>query len=307
MRIYDTMELLIGNTPLVRLGRLEAQLGLSVRLLAKVEGRNPGGSVKDRTALSMLRQAERGGLLHPGNLIIEPTSGNTGIGLAMMGALRGYKVVILMPDSMSPERKRLMEAYGAKVILTPGKLGMTGAIEAAYTMAATIPGSWIPDQFFNPANPLAHYETTGPEIWTATGGQVDVFVATVGTGGTITGTGRYLKEQNPRLQVVAVEPAESPVLSGGKPGPHGIQGIGAGFVPEVLDLKLCDRIVPVSTNAAKETTRLLAHTQGLVCGISSGAALRAALELAKEPAMDGKTMVVLLPDTGERYLTTILW
>ena len=307
MRIYDTMELLIGNTPLVRLGRLEAQLGLSVRLLAKVEGRNPGGSVKDRTALSMLRQAEQGGLLHPGNLIIEPTSGNTGIGLAMMGAFRGYKVVILMPDSMSPERKRLMEAYGAKVILTPGKLGMTGAIEAAHTMAATIPGSWIPDQFFNPANSLAHYETTGPEIWTATGGQVDVFVATVGTGGTITGTGRYLKEQNPRLQVVAVEPAESPVLSGGKPGPHGIQGIGAGFVPEVLDLKLCDRIVPVSTNAAKETTRLLAHTQGLVCGISSGAALRAALELAKEPAMDGKTMVVLLPDTGERYLTTILW
>ena len=265
---------------------------------------NPGGSVKDRAALSMILDGERRGLLKPGGVIIEPTSGNTGIGLAWVAASRGYRTVIVMPDSMSVERQKLMVAYGADLILTPGSLGMQGAVEKARELASQIPNSWIPDQFSNPANPAAHAAATGPEIWEATQGQVDIFVAGVGTGGTLTGVGSYLKQQNPKLQVVAVEPAASALLSGGKAGPHGIMGIGANFVPEILDRTLIDEIVPVTEQQAYEAARALGQDEGLLVGISSGAALYAARQIAARPENKGKTVVLLLPDTGERYLST---
>ena len=302
--VYTSADQLIGKTPLLELTQIEKQHQLSGRILAKLELFNPGGSAKDRVALTMILDAEEKGLLKPGATIIEPTSGNTGIGLAAVATVRGYKAIIVMPDSMSAERQMLMTAYGAELVLTPGKDGMTGAIAKAEELAAQIPGSFIPDQFANPANAKAHYETTGPEIWADTDGNVDIFVATVGTGGTITGTGRYLKEHNPRVQVVAVEPAESPLLSGGKAGPHGIQGIGANFIPKVLDTGIYDEVITVSTEKAYETGQLLGKTEGILCGISSGAALWAALELAKRPENTGKTIVVLLPDTGDRYLST---
>ena len=301
--IYTSADQLIGRTPLLELTNLEKDWGLKARVLAKLEYFNPAGSAKDRVALSMIRDAEEKGLLKPGSTIIEPTSGNTGIGLASVAAARGYSCIIVMPDSMSQERQLLMGAYGAQLVLTPGKDGMTGAIAKAEELAKEIPGSFIPDQFGNPANPQAHYETTGPEIWADTEGKVDIFVAGVGTGGTITGTGQYLKEQNPRIQVVAVEPADSPLLSGGKAGPHGLQGIGANFVPKVLNTAIYDEIFPVTTAQAYEMGRKLGKTEGVLVGISSGAALYAALELAKRPENEGKTIVVLLPDTGDRYLS----
>ena len=302
--IYTSADQLIGRTPLLELTNLEKEWSLKARVLAKLEYFNPAGSAKDRVALSMIRDAEEKGLLKPGSTIIEPTSGNTGIGLASVAAARGYSCIIVMPDSMSQERQLLMGAYGAQLVLTPGKDGMTGAIAKAEELAKEIPGSFIPDQFGNPANPQAHYETTGPEIWADTEGKVDIFVAGVGTGGTITGTGQYLKEQNPRIQVVAVEPADSPLLSGGKAGPHGLQGIGANFVPKVLNTAIYDEIFPVTTAQAYEMGRKLGKTEGVLVGISSGAALYAALELAKRPENEGKTIVVLLPDTGDRYLST---
>ena len=305
--IYRSAHQLIGNTPLLELTQLEKKYGLSARILAKLEFLNPTGSVKDRTALAMIRDAEERRLLFPGATIIEPTSGNTGIALAAAAATRGYRTIIVMPDSMSAERQLLMGAWGAELILTPGKEGMAGAMTKAKELAASIPGSFLPDQFANPANAKAHYETTGPEIWADTDGNLDIFVAGIGTGGTITGTGRYLKEQNPNIRIVAVEPAESPLLSGGKAGPHGIQGIGANFIPKILDLGICDRVIPVSTENACAAARILAKTEGILCGISSGAALYAALELAGEPENNGKTMVALLPDTGERYLSTALF
>ena len=305
--IYSSMEQLIGSTPLVELTALEASLGLKARVLAKLECMNPAGSVKDRAALFMINDAEQKGLLPPGGTIIEPTSGNTGIGLAAIAAVRGYRAIIVMPDSMSRERQLLMTAYGAELVLTPGKEGMTGAIEKARELQRSIPGSFIPDQFANPANAAAHEATTGPEIWEDTEGQVDVFVAGVGTGGTLTGTARYLKGRNPRLEAVAVEPAASPLLSGGNAAPHGLQGIGANFIPEVLDTALCDRIFPVTEEQAYAAGRLLGRKEGLLVGISSGAALHAALELAKEERYAGKTIVVLLPDTGERYLSTAMF
>ena len=305
--IYSSMEQLIGSTPLVELTALEASLGLRARVLAKLECMNPAGSVKDRAALFMINDAEQKGLLPPGGTIIEPTSGNTGIGLAAIAAVRGYRAIIVMPDSMSRERQLLMTAYGAELVLTPGKEGMTGAIEKARELQRSIPGSFIPDQFANPANAAAHEATTGPEIWEDTEGQVDVFVAGVGTGGTLTGTARYLKGRNPRLEAVAVEPAASPLLSGGNAAPHGLQGIGANFIPEVLDTALCDRIFPVTEEQAYAAGRLLGRKEGLLVGISSGAALHAALELAKEERYAGKTIVVLLPDTGERYLSTAMF
>ena len=301
-KIYASMEELIGNTPLVRLGRLGQGLGAAV--LAKLECCNPAGSAKDRVALSMILDAEEKGLLLPGGTVIEPTSGNTGIGLAAVAAHRGYRAIIVMPDSMSIERQLLMGAYGAEVVLTPGTLGMTGAIAKAEALAEQIPGSFIPGQFENDANALAHYRTTGPEIWEATDGKVDIFVAGVGTGGTITGVGEYLKSRNPQAQVIAVEPASSPLLSQGRAGSHGLQGIGANFVPKVLHSEVIDRIIPVTEEEAYSAGRLLAKTEGLLVGISSGAALHAALTLAKEPENAGKTIVVLLPDTGERYLST---
>ena len=303
-RIFTSADQLIGKTPLLELTQFEKQHQLSVRILAKLELFNPAGSAKDRVALSMILDAEEKGLLKPGATIIEPTSGNTGIGLASVAAVRGYRAIIVMPDSMSAERQMLMKAYGAELVLTPGGEGMTGAIAKAEQLAAEIPGSFIPDQFSNPANAKAHYDSTGPEIWTDTDGEVDIFVATVGTGGTITGTGRYLKERNPKVRVVAVEPAESPLLSEGHAGHHGIQGIGANFVPKVLDTGIFDEVITVTTEAAYETGRLLGKTEGVLCGISSGAALCAALELAKRPENEGKTIVALLPDTGERYLST---
>ena len=305
--VYTSMEQLIGATPLLELKGLEAALGLEARVLAKLEAFNPGGSAKDRVALSMLNEAERAGKLAPGGTVIEPTSGNTGIGLAAVAACRGYRAIIVMPDSMSIERQLLMKAYGAEVVLTPGKDGMTGAIAKAEALAGEISGSFIPDQFGNPANAKAHYTSTGPEIWADTQGKVDILVAGVGTGGTLTGTGRYLKEQNPALQVVAVEPASSPLLSTGKAGPHGLQGIGANFVPTVLDQSLIDRILPVTEQEAYEAARLLAKKEGILCGISSGAALHAALRLAKLPENKGKTIVTVLPDTGERYLSSGLF
>ena len=306
-RIFTSADQLIGGTPLLELTHLEENEHLSAKILAKLEFFNPGGSAKDRVALNMILDAEEKGLLKPGATIIEPTSGNTGIGLAAVAAARGYRTIIVMPDSMSAERQILMGAYGAQLVLTPGAEGMSGAIAKAEELTAAIPGSFIPDQFSNPANSQAHYRTTGPEIWEDTDGQMDIFVASVGTGGTITGTGRYLKEKNPAVKVVAVEPAESPLLSGGKAAPHGIQGIGANFIPKVLDTGIYDEIIPVTTEDSYVTGRLLGKTEGILCGISSGAALYAAMELAKRPENAGKTIVVLLPDTGDRYLSTPLF
>ena len=303
-RIFTSADQLIGRTPLLELTHLEKSEQLSAKILAKLESFNPGGSAKDRVALSMILDAEEKGLLKPGATIIEPTSGNTGIGLAAVAAARGYRTVIVMPDSMSMERQILMGAFGAELVLTPGAAGMSGSIAKAEKLAKEIPGSFIPDQFSNPANAAAHYKTTGPEIWADTDGQVDIFVASVGTGGTITGTGRYLKEQNPNIKIVAVEPAESPLLSGGKAAPHGIQGIGANFIPKVLDTGIYDEIIPVTTEDSYATGRLLGKTEGILCGISSGAALYAAMEVAKRPENAGKRVVVLLPDTGDRYLST---
>ena len=302
--IYTSAHQLIGGTPLLELTEIESEYGLKARLLAKLEYLNPAGSAKDRVALSMIRDAEQKGLLKEGSVIIEPTSGNTGIGLACVAAARGYETIIIMPDSMSMERQLLMKAYGAKLVLTPGCLGMQGSIDEANRLAKEIPGSFIPDQFNNPANAKAHYESTGPEIWRDTDGQVDICVAGVGTGGTITGAGRYLKEQRPDLKVVAVEPAGSPLLSGGKAGPHGLQGIGANFIPGVLDRGIYDQVVTVTEAQAYAAGRLVGRKEGVLVGISSGAALHAAIELARLPENEGKTIVVLLPDTGDRYLST---
>ena len=303
--IYTSAEQLIGGTPLLELRRIAKAEGLgSTRLLAKLEAFNPGGSVKDRVARAMLDQAEAGGKLGPGSVIIEPTSGNTGIGLAAVAAARGYRVIIVMPDSMSRERRLLLRAFGAELVLTEGARGISGSIEKAEELAAQIPGSFIPGQFTNPANPETHFQSTGPEIWRDTDGQVDFFVAGVGTGGTLSGVGAYLKSQNPALRVVAVEPRDSAVLSGGRPGPHGLQGIGAGFVPAVLDTGLIDEVIPVRTEDAYAMGRRLGREEGVLAGISSGAALWAALELARRKENAGKTLVVLLPDGGDRYLST---
>jgi len=303
-KIYTSAEQLIGGTPLLRLCNIEKELGLQAKLLAKLEYLNPAGSAKDRVALSMIQQAEAEGKLKPGSVIIEPTSGNTGIGLALVAACRGYRAIIVMPDSMSMERRLLMKAYGAELVLTEGAKGMKGAIAKAEDLAKEIPDAFIPGQFENPANPLAHYKTTGPEIWADTDGDVDIFVAGIGTGGTISGTGKYLKEQKPDLKVVGIEPAGSAVLSGGTAGPHGLQGIGAGFVPEALDTAIYDEVVPVAEEQAYEAGRLIGRREGIVVGISSGAALWAAIQVAKRPENAGKTIVVLLPDTGDRYLST---
>ena len=305
MGVYTSASQLVGNTPLLELTALEKKLGLSAKVLAKLEYFNPAGSAKDRVALSMIEDAEEKGLLKEGSVIIEPTSGNTGIGLACVAAARGYRTIIVMPDSMSIERQKLMRAYGAELVLTPGAQGMSGAIAKAEELAKELPNSFIPDQFGNPANAKAHYKTTGPEIWKDTEGNVDFFVAGVGTGGTITGTGEYLKQQDPAIQVVAVEPAGSPLLSGGQAGPHGLQGMGANFIPKVLNTGIYDRVMPVTEEQAYEAARLLGKTEGVLVGISSGAALYAALEVAKENP--GKTVVVLLPDTGDRYLSTPLF
>lgn len=303
-KIFDRVTDLIGGTPLVAFDRIAQAYGAKARILAKLECMNPAGSAKDRAALSMIEDAERSGKLKPGATIIEPTSGNTGIGLASVAAPRGYHVILVMPETMSLERRRLIAAYGAEIVLTPGKLGMQGAVDKANELNREIPGSVIAGQFVNPANPAAHYKSTGPEIWRDTDGNVDVFVAGIGTGGTITGVGRYLKEQNPGVQVVAVEPADSPLLSTGKAGPHGIQGIGANFVPEALDRTVYDQVKTVQTADANAIAREIARTEGILVGISSGAAVSAALELAKQPEFEGKTIVVMLPDTGERYLST---
>lgn len=305
--IYTSVEQLVGGTPLLELKHLEEREGLHARVLAKLECFNPGGSAKDRPARTMLDDAEEKGLITPGATIIEPTSGNTGIGLAMAAVSRGYRAVIVMPETMSIERQRLMTAYGAELVLTEGAKGMAGAIEKAEELAKEIPNSFIPGQFDNPANAKAHYLTTGPEIWEDTQGHVDIFVATVGTGGTLTGTGRYLKEKNPQIKVVAVEPSASPVLSGGPGGPHGIQGIGAGFIPKVLDSGVYDEIVTVADEDALAAGRMVARSEGILVGISSGAAVWAALELAKREENRGKTIVTILPDTGERYLSTALF
>ena len=304
MKIYTSVEQLIGKTPLLELCRTERAENLQATVLVKLEKCNPGGSVKDRVALQMVLDAEEKGLLKEGATIIEATSGSTGIGLAVIAATRGYRTVIVMPDSMSVERQMLMRAYGAEVVLTPGAEGMTGANKKAAELAASIPGSFIPAQFDNPSNPAAHLASTGAEIWEDTDGQVDIFVAGVGTGGTITGTGRYLKAKKPDLKVVAVEPEASPLLSGGKAGPHPLQGIGANFVPAVLDTGIYDEIIPVSGEAAYAACRNAARQEGILVGITSGAAIHAALELAKRPENRGKTIVALLPDTGERYLST---
>ena len=306
-RIYSSVDQLIGRTPLLELVHIERQDGLGARLLAKLECFNPGGSAKDRVAKAMLDDAEQRGLLAPGSVIIEPTSGNTGIGLASVAAARGYRVIIVMPETMSLERRQLMRAFGAELVLTDGAQGMQGAIAKADALAAEIPGSFIPGQFVNPANPAAHRATTGPEIWEDVDGQVDIFVAGVGTGGTITGVGDYLKTRNPRVKVVAVEPAGSPMLSRGIAGPHGLQGIGAGFVPQVLDPGIYDEIIAVKDEDAFATGRRIGKAEGVLVGISSGAAAWAAIQLAKRPENQGKTIVVLLPDTGDRYLSTPLF
>ena len=306
-KIYTSADQLIGHTPLLELTHIEKQEGLQARLLAKLEYLNPAGSVKDRVARAMLDDAEAKGILTPDSVIIEPTSGNTGIGLASVGAARGYRIIIVMPDTMSVERRQLMKAYGAELVLTEGAKGMSGAIAKADELAKEIPGGFVAGQFVNPANPAAHRATTGPEIWQDTDGQVDVFVAGVGTGGTITGVGQYLKEKNPQVRIVAVEPATSPVLSQGKAGRHGIQGIGAGFVPEVLDTKVYDEVIPVEDQAAFDEGRRIGRTEGVLVGISSGAALAAAIQVAKRPESKGKTIVVLLPDTGDRYLSTAMF
>ena len=306
-KIYTSADQLIGKTPLLELTHIEKKYGLKAKVLAKLEYFNPAGSVKDRIARKMLDDAEAAGKLTPDSVIIEPTSGNTGIGLASVAAARGYRIIIVMPETMSVERRQLMKAYGAELVLTDGTKGMKGAIEKADELAKGIPNSFIPGQFVNPSNPKAHYETTGPEIFEDTDGEVDIFVAGVGTGGTVTGVGEYLKEKKPSVKIVAVEPESSPVLSKGVAGAHKIQGIGAGFVPEVLDTKVYDEIIPVSNEAAFETGKLIGKSEGVLVGISSGAAAYAAIELAKRPENEGKTIVVLLPDTGDRYLSTPLF
>ena len=306
-RIYSSADQLIGGTPLLELTHIEKAYGLEAKILAKLEYFNPGGSVKDRIAKAMIEDAEAKGLLREGSVIIEPTSGNTGIGLASVAAARGYRIIIVMPETMSVERRQIMKAYGAELVLTEGAAGMKGAIAKADELAREIPNSFIPGQFVNPANPKAHFEHTGPEIWDDTDGKVDIFVAGVGTGGTITGIGQYLKSKNPAVKVVAVEPKTSAVLSTGKAGPHKIQGIGAGFVPDVLDTKIYDEIIPVENDDAFATGKLIGKREGVLVGISSGAATWAAIELAKRPENKGKTIVVLLPDTGDRYLSTPLF
>ena len=305
--IYSSVDQLIGHTPLLELTNIEKEYALPARLVAKVESFNPAGSVKDRVALSMILAAEVEGKLNPGATIIEPTSGNTGIGLCAVAAARGYKAIIVMPDTMSVERQMLMKAYGAELVLTDGAGGMAAAISKADELAASIPNAIVAGQFVNPANPAAHEATTGPEIWADTDGQVDIFVCGVGTGGTITGTGRYLKSMNPAIRVIGMEPAGSPVLSGGKAGSHGLQGIGAGFVPAVLDVNVMDEVVTVTEEEAYAAGRLLARREGILAGISSGAALHAAISVASKPENTGKTVVVLLPDTGDRYLSTPLF
>lgn len=303
-KIYTSVEQLIGRTPLLELTHIERSFGLKAKILAKLEYLNPGGSAKDRVAKAIVDDAEARGILHEGSVIIEPTSGNTGIGLCVMAAARGFRVIIVMPDNMSVERCTIMKAYGAELVLTEGAKGMAGAIAKAEELAKEIPGSFIAGQFVNPANPKAHFETTGPEIYEDTDGKVDIFVAGVGTGGTLTGTGRYLKSKKPGVKIVAVEPASSPLLSKGVAGPHKIQGIGANFVPEVLDTSIYDEIIPVPDDAALETGRMIGRGVGVLVGISSGAAVWAAVELAKRPENEGKTIVALLPDTGDRYLST---
>ena len=305
--IYTSADQLIGKTPLLELTNIEKKFGLKAKILAKLEYFNPAGSVKDRIAKAMIDAAEKSGQLKPDSVIIEPTSGNTGIGLASVAAARGYRIIIVMPETMSVERRQLMKAYGAELVLTEGAKGMKGAIAKADELAKEIPNAFIPGQFVNPANPQAHIETTGPEIWEDTDGQVDLFVAGVGTGGTVTGVGKYLKSKNPNVKVVAVEPASSPVLSKGVAGAHKIQGIGAGFVPDVLDTKVYDEVITVTNEDAFATGRLIGHKEGVLVGISSGAAVWAALELAKRPENAGKKIVVLLPDTGDRYLSTPLF
>ena len=304
MKVYEKITDLIGNTPLLELSNFEKENGLQATVVAKLEYFNPAGSVKDRIGRAMIDDAEKKGLLKPGATIIEPTSGNTGIGLAAVAAARGYKIILTMPETMSVERRNLLKAYGAQLVLTEGAKGMTGAIAKAKELAEEIPGSFIPGQFVNPANPAVHRATTGPEIWRDTDGKVDIFVAGVGTGGTLTGVGEYLKSQNPNVKVVAVEPASSPVLSKGVAGPHKIQGIGAGFVPDTLNTGIYDEIIPVENEDAFAAGRALAHREGLLVGISSGAAVWAAAQLAKRPENKGKLIVALLPDTGERYLST---
>ena len=306
-KIYTSADQLIGHTPLLELTHLEKAEGLKTKILAKLEYFNPAGSAKDRVAKAMIDDAEAKGLLKEGAVIIEPTSGNTGIGLAAVAAARGYRTIIVMPETMSVERRQLMKAYGAELVLTEGAKGMSGAIAKAEQLAKEIPGGFVAGQFVNPANPEAHRQTTGPEIWEDTDGKVDIFVAGVGTGGTITGVGEYLKSKNPNVKVVAVEPAGSPVLSGGKPGPHKVQGIGAGFVPQVLNTSVYDEIIPVENEDAFQTSRRIGSTEGVLVGISSGAAAWAALQLAKRPENEGKTIVALLPDTGDRYLSTELF
>ena len=306
-RIYTSADQLIGGTPLLELSHIEKKENLQAKVLVKLEYFNPAGSVKDRIAKAMIDDAEQKGLLKPGSVIIEPTSGNTGIGLAAVAAARGYRIILTMPDTMSVERRQMLKAYGAEIVLTEGAKGMKGAIAKADELAKEIPGAFIPGQFVNPANPAAHYATTGPEIWADTDGKVDIFVAGVGTGGTVTGTGKYLKEQNPAVKVVAVEPASSPVLSKGTGGAHKIQGIGAGFVPDVLDTKVYDEIIAVENDDAFATGKLIGRAEGVLVGISSGAAAWAAIQLAKRPENAGKVIVALLPDTGDRYLSTPLF
>lgn len=306
-KIYKGAIELVGNTPLVEVTNIEKKEQLKARLLVKLEYFNPAGSVKDRVGKAMIEDAERTGRLKPGSVIIEPTSGNTGIGLAAVSAVKGYRMILTMPDTMSVERRNILKAYGAEIVLTPGEKGMSGAIEKAEELAKEIPDSFIPGQFDNPVNPRAHMESTGPEIWQDTDGQVDIFVASVGTGGTLTGTGTYLKEKNPNIKVIAVEPSTSPVLSGGSAGPHKIQGIGAGFIPKVLDTHIYDEIITVDNEAPFATAKMLARTEGLLTGISSGAALYAAIEIARRPENGGKTIVVLLPDSGDRYYSTVLF
>lgn len=303
-KIYTSADMLIGKTPLLELKNIEKRFSLKARLLAKVELFNPAGSVKDRVGLAMINDAEKSGKLTKDSVIIEPTSGNTGIGLASVAAARGYRLIIVMPDTMSVERRQIMKAYGAELVLSDGKKGMTGAIEKAEELSREIPNSFIAGQFVNPANPKAHYDTTGPEIYADTDGEVDIFVAGVGTGGTITGVGKYLKEKNPNVKIVAMEPASSPFLTKGVGGAHKIQGIGAGFIPEVLDTEVYDEVVTVENDDAFEMGRLIGKTEGILVGISSGAAVKAAIEVAKRPENEGKTIVVLLPDTGDRYLST---
>lgn len=306
-KIYKSAADLIGNTPLVEVGHIEEKFGLKARVLVKLEYFNATGSVKDRVAKAMIEDAEEKGILKPGATIIEPTSGNTGIGLAAIATAKGYRTIIVLPETMSVERRNIIKAYGAEIVLTPGYNGMTGAIAKAEELKNEIEGSMIAGQFVNPANPDAHRRTTGPEIWNDTDGEVDAFVAGVGTGGTITGVGEYLKSKNDKIEIIAVEPATSPVLSQGKPGPHKIQGIGAGFVPEILNTKIYDSVVPVDNDDAFEYARLISHTEGILVGISAGAALYAAIEWAKKPENEGKTIVALLPDSGDRYYSTSLF